>query len=145
MKIILLSKTSSIESRKLRADVDHDALNSASLIDPPTKLHVHTSIFTLFDLIWPWMTLPNFWRQQLTPTIKFHVHTPMCAQFDLWMTPDDLEMTFKIFGTNNWPHPPSFMSIYQCDPYFSSFDLRWPLMTSKWPTKLLASLIDPTH
>jgi len=105
-------------------------------------------MFTLFNVIWPWSALPKFRRQQLTPPTKFHVHTPMCTQFDLidlWMTPDDLELTFKIFWTNNWPHPPSFMSIHQCVPYFNSFDLRWPLMTSKWPSKFLASLIDSTH
>ena len=61
------------------------------------------------------------------------------------MTPDDLEVTFNIFGVINWLHPPSFMSIYHCLPHLISFDLGWPLMTLKLPLFFSASAIDPIH
>jgi len=66
----------------------------------------------------------------------------MFTQFDLiwpWMTPDDLELTSKIFDINNWPHPPSFMSISQCLSHLTLDDPWWPWSelqiygTNNWP------------
>jgi len=117
----------------------HLTLNDLMTFDPMTtttvfrwSVRLHTPMFThltLDDPWWPWSDLQNFRHQQSTPPTKFQVHKPMFTPFDLiwpWMTPHDLEVTFKIFNINNWPHPPSFMSIDQCLPHLTLDDPWWP-------------------
>jgi len=117
---------------------------------PPSFMSIDQCLphLTLDDPWWPCSDIQNLRHQQLTPPTKFHVHTSMFTPFYLiWprMTPYDLEVTFKIFDINNWPHPPSFMSIYQCLPHLTYFDLGWSLMTLNWPLTFSASIIDPVH
>jgi len=94
----------------------------ASTIDPTHQVSSpHTNVYP-YDLGWPWNDLPNCWRRS---GINNWPHSPsfiskhQCLPMWPWLTPDDLEVIFKIFSIKNWPHPPSFMSIHQCWPHLT--------------------------
>ena len=77
-----------------------------SQLTPPIKFHVHTPMFTPFDLGWPLMTLK--WPSKFLAFTIDPTHQASCPYTNVypiwpWMTPDDLEVTFKIFGIHNWP------------------------------------------
>jgi len=105
--------------------------------------------WTLDDPWWPWSDLQSFWHQKLTPPTKFGVHTPMFTHLTLddpwwpWImvgtftsTVLNMQMIDLRGSSDLWWSP--YTNVYP-------FDLRWPLMTLKWPSKFLASSIDPTH
>ena len=93
------------------------------------------------DPWWPWIDVDNFRRRNICSPTKFHFHKIICmdlipvtlnwpAQFSasewIWeLTPDDLELTFTIFGIGISFHQPSFTSIGQYVRIWSLWP-RWP-------------------
>jgi len=128
---------------------------------PPSFISIHQVVYPIYpiwphslvDLWWCWST--DHYKLGLS-VIEMHppsrdapihqVSGPCDPQSP--RSPFDLRwplMTLKTFGTNNWHHTLSSMSIHQCLPHLTSIDLGWTLMTLNWPSKMFASTIDPTH
>ena len=92
---------------------------------PPTKSRCTHPPRNPFDLGWPLITLK--WLSKILGTNSWPPHQRSCPYtivYPIWplMTPDDLGVTFNIFGINSQPHPPSFMCIHQCLPHLTLDD-----------------------
>ena len=98
--------------------------------------------------IWPWMTPDDLEVTFKIFGINTRPHPPSFKSINQCLphlTLDDPSWPWS--DLQNFQHQQLTPStkFHVNRPMFTPFDLGWPLMTLKWPSKFSTSTIDPTH